>query len=202
MADESERQINFLFPTVIRTAILPDAADVNARLMMAIEDLRARVPGDVPDSWSCTLYTTFNTAHDLHLEPGFKEITSYIEQEANDYARELGMDLGNQPLSVRGSWINIYGQGHSQEIHVHANSLVSAVYYVKAPEGVPGLMIHSPFIDEMLAPKVVETNLANMVFDEIPIAPGKIVLFRSWTRHSVRPNHVPGDRISIAFNLS
>ena len=72
MAAEAERQVNFLFPTVIRTVILPDAAAINARLMPAITDLRARVPGDVPDSWSCTLYTTFNTAHDLKL-PGSKE---------------------------------------------------------------------------------------------------------------------------------
>jgi uncharacterized protein (TIGR02466 family) len=202
MAAEPQRQINFLFPTVVRTATLGNAAAVNGRLTTAIEDLRARVPGPVPDSWSCTLYTTFNTAHDLHLDPGFREITGHIEHEANAFAAELGLDLGNQPLAVKGSWINIYGPGHSQEVHVHANSLISAVYYVKAPEGVPGLMIHSPFGDQMLAPQVVNPGPATMLFDEIPAVEGRIILFRSWTRHSVRPNPVPGERISIAFNLS
>ena len=201
MAAEAERQVNFLFPTVIRTVILPDAAAINARLMPAITDLRARVPGDVPDSWSCTLYTTFNTAHDLHQQPGFEEVTAHIEREANLFARDLGLDLGNKPLAVQGSWINIYGPGHSQEVHVHSNSLVSAVYYAKAPEGVPGLMVHSPFGEQMLAPKVVEPTPATMLFDEVPAIEGEIILFRSWTRHSVRPNNVPGERISIAFNL-
>ena len=202
MAGEPQRQVNFLFPTVVRTVILTDAAAINTRLMPAISDLRARVPGEPPDSWSCTLYTTFNSAHELHKEPGFEEITAHLVREANTFAQQLGLDLRNEPLNVRGSWINIYGPGHAQEIHVHANSLISAVYYVKAPEGVPGLMIHSPFSDQMLAPPVAEVRPENMTFDEVPAVEGEIILFRSWTRHSVRPNPVPGERISIAFNFS
>jgi uncharacterized protein (TIGR02466 family) len=202
MAGEPQRNINFLFPTVVRTAVLADATAINGRLLQAIEDLRARVPGDVPDSWSCSLYTTFNTAHDLHTQPGFEEITAHVENEANDFARELGHDLGNEPLAVKGCWINIYGPGHSQEVHVHSNSLFSAVYYVKAPPGVPGLMIHSPFGEQMLAPRVSDPGPATMLFDEIPAIEGELILFRSWTRHSVRPNNIPGERISIALNLS
>ena len=202
MAGEPQRQVNLLFPTVVRTVILPEAAGINTRLMPAISDLRQRVPGEPPDSWSCSLYTTFKSAHDLHQQPGFEEVTAHIVHEANVFAGQLGLDLRNEPLSVRGSWINIYGPGHSQEVHVHANSLISAVYYVKAPQGVPGLMIHSPFSEQMLAPPVAEVRPENMTFDEVPAVEGEIILFRSWTRHSVRPNTAPGERISIAFNLS
>jgi len=202
MAGEPQRHVNFLFPTVVRTATLADPSAFNARLAQTIADLRVRVPGDVPDSWSCTLYTTFKTANRLQMEPGFDELTAHIEREANAFARDLGLDLGNGPLTVRSCWVNIYGAGHSQEVHVHANSLMSGVYYVKAPAGVPGLMIHSPFGDEMLAPEIVEQSPATMLFDEIPASEGGMILFRSWTRHSVRPNPVPGERISIAFNLS
>jgi uncharacterized protein (TIGR02466 family) len=201
MASEPQRQVNLLFPTVIRTVTLPDAAAINARLMPAITDLRARVPGEPPDSWSCTLYTTFNTAHELHLQPGFEELTALINHEANVFANQLAMDLSQEPLKIRGSWINIYGPGHSQEVHVHANCLISAVYYAKAPAGVPGLMIHSPFGDQMLAPMLSEIKPENMTFDEIPAVEGRLILFRSWTRHSVRPNNAPGERISIAFNF-
>jgi uncharacterized protein (TIGR02466 family) len=202
MAGEPQRQINFLFPTVVRTATLEDASAFNARLVQAIDDLRTRVPGAPPDSWSCSLYTTFNTANKLHLETGFEEFTGHIEREANDFAQELGLDTGNKPLSIGSCWVNIYGPGHSQEVHVHANSLISGVYYVKAPPGVPGLMIHSPFGEQMLAPAFKGQSPATMLFDELPAIEGGMILFRSWTRHSVRPNTVPGERISLAFNLN
>lgn len=200
MAGEPQRQVNFLFPTVIRTAALEDPSAFNARLLRAIDDLRTRVPGDPPDSWSCSLYTTFNTANQLHLEQGFEEFAQHMETEANEFARDLGLDMGNKPLAIGSCWVNIYGPGHSQEVHVHANSLISGVYYVKAPPGVPGLMIHSPFGDEMLAPKSTP-NPANTLFAEVPATEGGAILFRSWTRHSVRPNQVPGERISLAVNF-
>lgn len=201
MAAEPKREVNFLFPTVIKTLMLPDAAALNARLMTAIEGLRARVPGQVPDSWSCDLYTTFQTENRLHELDGFEELNAHIRREADAFARDLEFDLSNRGLAVRGCWVNIYGPGHAQEIHVHANNLISGVYYVKAPPEVPGLMIHSPFADEMLAPKTVEQNPANLRFAEIPAIAGRMVLFRSWTRHSVRPNRGQGERVSIAFNL-
>jgi uncharacterized protein (TIGR02466 family) len=198
---EAERQTHFLFPTVVRLSTAPDAVPLNARLMEAIEALRGRVPGDTPDSWSGSLYTTFETLKTVHQEPGFAGIAGFVEREANEFARQLGMHLGENPVRIQSSWLNIYGPGHNQEIHVHANSLISAVYYVKAPEGVPGLKIHSPFHDSMLLPPMVETNPANQLFDEIPAEPGRLIMFRSWMRHSVRPNPVPGERVSIAFNL-
>jgi uncharacterized protein (TIGR02466 family) len=169
--------------------------------MQAIGELRTRVPGDAPDSWSGNLYTTFETLKTVHREPRFSELSAIVEREANDFARQLGMDLGNTAIAIHSSWLNIYGPGHNQEIHVHSNSLISAVYYVQAPEGAPGLKIHSPFHDTMLSPPVVEVSPANMLFDELPVSEGTLIMFRSWTRHSVRPNPVPGERISIAFNL-
>jgi uncharacterized protein (TIGR02466 family) len=201
VAAEPTREVDFLFPTVIKTLMLPDAEALNARLVAAIEDLRARVPGQVPDSWSCDLYTTFQTENRLHELDGFKELDVHIRREADAFARDLELDLGNAALSVRGCWVNIYGAGHSQEIHVHANNLISGVYYVQAPPGVPGLMIHSPFAEEMISPKTTEQNPANLKFAEIEATAGRMALFRSWTRHSVRPNHGQGERVSIAFNL-
>jgi uncharacterized protein (TIGR02466 family) len=200
MAD-AQRQTHFLFPTVVRMSTIEDAPALNARLTGAIAELRARVPGPPPDSWSGSLYTTFDTLKTVHLEPGFGDLAAVVEREANDFARQLGMELGKTPVRILSSWLNIYGPGHNQEVHVHANSLISAVYYVKAPDGAPGLKIHSPFHDSMLSPPIVEITPANQLFDELPAAPGRLMMFRSWTRHSVRANPVTGERVSIAFNL-
>jgi uncharacterized protein (TIGR02466 family) len=197
----AERQTHFLFPTVVRMKPLGDAAALNVRLTEAIASLRARVPGAPPDSWSGSLYTTFESLKTVHSEPGFGDLAAAVEREANDFAHQLGMELGENPVRIHSSWLNIYGPGHSQEIHVHANSLISAVYYVAAPAGVPGLKIHSPFHDSMLSPATVDVSPANQLFDELPVEPGRLIMFRSWTRHSVRANPVAGERISIAFNL-
>jgi len=99
-------------------------------------------------------------------------------------------------------WVNIYSAGHAQDIHNHSNRMISGVYYVKVPKGAPGLLVRSPYEDTMIHVPVEEANAANTMIYEIPAVEGKMVCFRSFVKHSVRPNTVEGERISIAFNLT
>ena len=54
-------------------------------------------------------------------------------------------------------------------------------------------MIHAP---------LTQPSFANALTHEVQAVAGKMVFFRSFVRHSVRPNPTEGERISIAFNLT
>ena len=99
-------------------------------------------------------------------------------------------------------WINVYGGGDAQEAHVHKNNVLSGIYYAKAPAGCGELLFHSPVADSMLEPPKTRTNDFNTPAVGITPVEGQMVLFRSWLRHSVKPNRITEDRISVAFNLT
>ena len=130
---KENKEIRLLFPTVVQESFIDDAAEVNRALLKAIDDIKAETPNGLPSSWSCTLYTTIESQNTLHLLAPFQQLADYITGKANDFAKTLKVRLDDYPLEMRSMWVNVYGKGHSQEIHNHANSVFSGVYYVKAP---------------------------------------------------------------------
>ena len=82
----------------------------------------------------------------------FSELKKIIVDEVSKYAKELRFDIDRHPLRLNECWLNIYGKGHSQDIHCHPNSVFSGIYYPKAPQGCGHLAFHSHLIDMMLEP--------------------------------------------------
>lgn len=193
-------EIHYFFPTIVETVGLPDADSLNANLMTAIASLREQHKDQGSDPWS-EFFTTYKSQNRLYELPAFRDLTRHIQREADLFARNLGLDPAN-PLYITGCWVNIYNEGHSQDLHVHTGQVVSGVYYVKTPPGVPGLAVYSPFAEAMLDAPVKEITPMNAKFLEIPAIAGEMLLFRSSMRHCVRPNRTKGERISIAFNLT
>jgi uncharacterized protein (TIGR02466 family) len=122
--------------------------------------------------------------------------------EARSFAATLNLYQLSFPLGIKDCWVNIYGPKDGQEIHLHSNSIISGNYYLQAPEGASGIVLHSPMIDQMFMPPLMEITTANSGAAEIPIEEGMFVLSRSFVKHSVRQSAVKQDRISISFNLS
>jgi uncharacterized protein (TIGR02466 family) len=200
MAAGSQPETHFFFPTVLQVVKVPDAQSLNAKLLDAIEKLRVEYKDQASDPWS-EFFTTYKSQNRLYDLPGFQELMGHIQREGDIFARTVGFDPA-QPLYVTGCWLNVYGEGHSQDLHVHTGQVISGCYYVKAPPGVPGLSIFSPFAEEMFDAQVAETNPLNAKFIEVPAVEGEMLLFRSWTRHCVRPNRTKDERISLAFNFT
>lgn len=201
MVSAENKDIELHFPTVIQVGSLENAAELNPLLLEAVYDLKAKTPNGLPDSWSCDLYTTFGSEDKLQNLAPFKQLAGLVLGKANQFADILKFNTEEFPLEIMTMWVNIYGKGHAQEIHNHANSLISGVYYLKAPPGSPGLLIHNPMADTMLHMPVTETTSINCLINEILVEDGKLVFFRSWMKHSVLPSKIDQDRISIAFNF-
>lgn len=197
-----ERQLKTIFPSVVQISEVEGAETLNRNLLQTIEDIRSVTPNARPDSWVSSVYTTLNSADRLHEMPEFAPLREVILREADEFANTLRLNHRQYPLRISDCWFNIYGPKDGQEVHLHANNLISGSYYVKAPPGSSGLMFHSPMDGEMLAPPYTEMNALNSMALEMPVEEGIIVLFRSCLRHSVRPSATDDERISVSFNLA
>jgi len=51
-------------------------------------------------------------------------------------------------------------------------------------------------------PKKAKAKPANRPFVTIAPRPGMLLLWESWLRHGVEPNHAKAPRISISFNYA
>ena len=95
-------------------------------------------------------------------------------------------------------WININGSETSNQIHVHPNSYISGVFYVKAKENQGDICFKNPleYFNEFMYMK------NNFLDSNVHYKPktGMLLLFPSSLPHFVLPNRTNIDRISIAFN--
>ena len=90
-------------------------------------------------------------------------------------------------------WSHIQYPGQSCNRHGHAPQGVSAVYYVKVPEGAGSLTFHTPCnpwehggeTEYVVKPK-----------------PRHYVIFPGWLPHSVKRNASEDTRISLSFNFN
>lgn len=197
----NQSEIVMIFPTTIQITDIENSSALNAKLCKGTYDLMKSQPNTKPGSWACNVYTTILSGQRLTDVEPFSPLKDIILEETNKFARELKFDVDNHPLRINECWVNVYGKGHSQEVHCHPNHIFSGIYYPKAPQGCGEVVFHSHLVDQMLEPPVTEPTAINTPTFRVQPVPGRLVLFRSWLRHSVMPTDVEDDRISIAFNV-
>jgi len=182
-----------LFPTLVSLALFEKAADFNPRARQRIAELRDQ-PGGMrsPGQWQ--------SRHDLHTDPVFKDLVDFIVKATNDHFGALSYK--STPLAITGFWANINEPGFQHATHSHPNNFVSGVYYVTAPENAGGLVFHDPRKQHIvLAPTVTQWTALNSTKARLPAVEGRAVLFPSWLEHYTESNDSDVARISIAFNL-
>lgn len=198
----SKTETHLFFPTVLREVIVDNHQALTAQIMAGIDKIKKTQPNSLPSTWSCDLFTTIGAPTAMTEQEEFKPLLDVIMREANGFAKILEMDTDKHPLKCNECWLNVYTEGHAQDVHLHGNSVISGIYYPKAPPGSGALLIHSPFNDVMLDPPTRELNELNIKVMAIKPRPGLMVLFRSFVKHSVMPTRGTDERISIAFNLT
>jgi uncharacterized protein (TIGR02466 family) len=190
-----------LFAVGVQFSEIADAEAINAELREEIARIHGTVPNSLPEGWSCSVYTTLRSGMNLAELPPFQKLRQHIFAEANAFAASYGFNVERHPLKLNECWVNVYGQGDAQEVHVHRNSVISGIYYVAAPPGSGELLFHSPLLD-MLEPPTVQGNIFNAPIRNFAPKPGFMIMFRSSLRHSVKPTKGKEERISVAFNLT
>jgi len=197
-----ERSTLKLFPSLVQVTDVDADPAWNDELTADILNLKRVTPNSLPEGWGCHVYTTIESRLDLFKLASFQRLREIIFREADFFSRSMAFDIDQYPLVLEDCWINVYDRGDAQERHIHRNSVISGIYYAQAPEDCGRLVFHSPMSDAMLDPPKVATNEFNTHAVMIKPEAGKMILFRSWLYHSVKPNAIEGTRVSVAFNLT
>ena len=101
-------------------------------------------------------------------------------------------------------WININGYKDFNLRHTHENSIISGVFYVKAPDKSSKITFYHPAFKLMVREWNINMKHNHYTSSVWSINPqkGKLLLFPSWLEHEVSPNLSQESRISISFNIA
>jgi len=131
----------------------------------------------------------------------FVKLRSQIQIAIDNYhskiqfKNEFRQELGN-------IWININGEGHSNEFHVHADAVLSGVFYLN-DSGVSIIFKHhNDYLNLYYWHKKYVDIWNPRNSGQWGITPKKnmLVIFPAWAPHKVEINKENFNRISISFN--
>jgi uncharacterized protein (TIGR02466 family) len=183
-----------LFPTRIWQADLPMLAKHHAAWDEWILQKRAadtKPWGSNRGGW--------NSPKTLFTEPVFKPLASACELVMRNIMKQMGVDLPQAPLRFD-AWANVLEQGGSNISHVHQNTLLSAVFYLRVPDPSAPIVFRDPRAGAVFS--ALRGKGVN-VFSECALNPmaGRLVVFPNWLEHRVEVHASSEARISIAMNL-
>ena len=126
-----------------------------------------------------------------------KDIVSFFKECINDYCNII--INSEQRLVITQLWGNKNPKGSKHHEHVHPNSIISGVFYLRQDPKLPPIQFVKSNQDAMkLDPK--KYNLYNAETFLLPCVAGELILFPSSLRHSVPINLGEEERISLSFN--
>jgi uncharacterized protein (TIGR02466 family) len=106
-----------------------------------------------------------------------------------------------QEIHITHSWTTRNPKGTHHHAHDHPNSIISGVYYAKAPSGNITLVHKRQFSKSMdFQYDFYDRNIFNCDTWEVTVGDGLLVLFPSWLKHDIAPNTSSQDRRIIGFN--
>jgi uncharacterized protein (TIGR02466 family) len=186
------------FPTPVWHFTIDNDRQLNSKLLAEItaEQQRDRTG----EKWSNVL--GWHSKGDLHEREHFSEFIQIVDCNVLEVANFLRWDLQQFSLNITTCWAIVNGKLASNSVHNHPNSILSGVYYLKAPEKCGGIYFSDPRpASQMLIPPVTEFNL--WTFPKVSYKPheGMMLLFPSWLLHGVEMNMSEENRISLSFNI-
>jgi len=111
--------------------------------------------------------------------------------------------------TIRNAWININRANCSNLVHMHPESSIGGVFYIKVPENSGKIKFLNParigitsnVSDDQWVAKPFHRPITE-VYEYLPV-PGEVLMFPSWLEHYVENNDNVNNepRVSIAFNI-
>ena len=138
--------------------------------------------------------------------PELKTVRGVVMRELDRYTRELLSVNKSVEFYLTNSWINVHRRGHSAGAHMHHNSLISGVLYLKTNDASGDLVFHRDVLSLVPFPPALDLdvdsfNLYNCKSWGYRPKTNDICLFPSVVNHSVDRNQSDEERVSLAFNV-
>ena len=143
---------------------------------------------------------------DRYILNTIPDLKQDIENHCERFVRKYLTVKDNAQFYLQNSWCNIHGPKESSQIHFHASSLLSGVYYPILPKNSGDISFHKGSIytnvfHQSIRFEYEENNNITAEQYVINLKEGDIVLFPSHLDHSVQRNNSNEKRYSIAFNF-
>jgi uncharacterized protein (TIGR02466 family) len=184
-----------LFPTLVWIFDLEpgEAARCNERLLQHLDSIASPRPEPKND-------LSLQSEHDLQRHACFAPLKPKVDLAVRDVMAHLG--LQEAEFAVTGAWLNLSASGLRHHEHTHPNNWLSLVYYVQVPAGGDSIRFYDPRPQaHVLMPRTKRPSPLTASSITLGVAPGRLMAFPSWLRHSVDPNAGEGERVSVAINV-
>lgn len=190
--------LSLWFPVSIYTQKDILSNEQHQTLIDHVDKIKQEIPSGGKD-WFGSIYTSYET-FDIRKDIMFESLLEKVEYHVNDYAI---MHNSHHKYKCREAWFNESIGNQFQEFHTHANNIISAVYYLRAPEGSGEIVFKDPKQPDMMPLKEIDSlnnlNFGNASFDPIE---NSLIIFRSYLPHMVKPGTNKIGRISVALNYT
>jgi len=133
----------------------------------------------------------------LTKHESLKNITSFFKECIDDYCNTI--INSNQRLVITQLWGNRNPKGSKHHEHVHPNSIISGVFYLRQDPKLPPIQFSKANQHAMKLDPRKYNNYNSETF-LLPCTAGELILFPSNLKHSVPINQGDEERISLSFN--
>ena len=145
------------------------------------------------------------TSKNMKVLDSLKDVKDSIKNELHLYLKEYMKVNDDLDFRFEQSWIYKLQNGERVGPHMHENSLISGVYYIKLPNDKDTLnFVKSPLYNNVFNPTIKvgykESNKVNIDSFNLDVAPGDLVLFPSHLLHQTL-NSTSSLRYSLSFNI-
>ena len=142
---------------------------------------------------------------DRYILNNIPDLKSDIEKHCELFVRKYLTVKDNAKFYLQNSWCNIHGPEEESQIHYHASSLLSGVYYPIFPKNSGNIAFQGSLYNNVFHKSIrFEYEEHNNVTAEqyvLGLREGTIVIFPSHLEHSVEKNNSNENRYSLAFNF-
>ena len=179
-------ELLMVFPTPVQIYKYEDSIEKELKYIEDIEWLPQVANGNFKTKDS------YLTKHE-----SLKGITSFFKECIDDYCNTI--INSEQRLAITQLWGNRNPKGSKHHEHVHPNSILSGVFYLRQDPKLPPIQFSKSNQHGMkLDPR--KYNHYNAETFLLPCTSGELILFPSNLRHSVPTNMGEEERISLSFN--
>ena len=126
-----------------------------------------------------------------------KNIKNFMYESLNKFTKNISQS--EQRLVITQCWANKNPPGSKHHEHVHPNSILSGVFYLRQDKTLPPIQFAKSVQAAMKLDPKKYNNLNSETF-LLPCVAGELLLFPSSLKHSVPTNMGKEARISLSFN--
>jgi len=199
MNPNPKKRIDSFFAIPILQRNLEGMEEFNQNLIDNLDTFMSENPNKKPINWCCDLYVS-GISDNLLEQKQFECLRKPILENVTKYCEFMDYNIIDYKIKIADCWLNVYNQGHTQEMHNHPGMNISGIYYPTSSELDGHLVFKSQYADSMNQIPLSKITSRNSNYVYFETEKSNILIFPSHLMHGVMPNKSER-RVSISFNI-